>query len=212
MVLVDSRRIPRAPRYSGTNQTHVSVLTIYATITPYGRPSQAIQLNTNTQAHSRQKALTGLPHNTTHTNPRRGHTRTRFSHHPLSLATTHRISSPMGTKMFQFPTFPPNNYYKTSLSGSKTQTLLGYPIRKPPDQHLLVNSPRNIADRHVLHQLSTPRHPPNAPTKLKTKSHKNKDANNHYTKNQQPTPNTTNNPPRPTQKINPKGLVSVYMC
>ena len=111
MVLVDSRRIPRAPRYSGTNQTHMSVLTIYATITPYGRPSQAIQLNTNTQAHSRQKALTGLPHNTTHTNPRRGHTRTRFSHHPLSLATTHRISSPMGTKMFQFPTFPPNNYY-----------------------------------------------------------------------------------------------------
>ena len=34
----------------------------------------------------------------------------RFSHHPLSLATTNGISSPAGTKMFHFPTFPPHPY------------------------------------------------------------------------------------------------------
>lgn len=34
----------------------------------------------------------------------------RFSHPPLSLATTHGISSPAGTKMFHFPTFPPHPY------------------------------------------------------------------------------------------------------
>ena len=35
--------------------------------------------------------------------PPPGLTRQRFSHHPLSLATTHGISSPTGTKMFHFP-------------------------------------------------------------------------------------------------------------
>ena len=37
-------------------------------------------------------------------------TRARFSHHPLSLATTHGISSPTGTEMFHFPAFPPPPY------------------------------------------------------------------------------------------------------
>ena len=36
----------------------------------------------------------------------------------------------------------------------------GFPIRKSPDQSLLDSSPRHIAAYHVLHRLSTPRHPP----------------------------------------------------
>lgn len=31
--------------------------------------------------------------------------------HPLSLATTHRISFPAGTKMFHFPALPPHTLY-----------------------------------------------------------------------------------------------------
>ena len=39
--------------------------------------------------------------------PPTGITRPRFSHHPLSLATTHGVSSPAGTEMFHFPAYPP---------------------------------------------------------------------------------------------------------
>ena len=47
---------------------------------------------------------------TPHTQPLPSITRTRFNHHPLSLATTHGISSPTGTKMFHFPASPPTPY------------------------------------------------------------------------------------------------------
>ena len=36
----------------------------------------------------------------------------------------------------------------------------GFPIRRSPDQSLFDSSPRHIAAYHVLHRLSTPRHPP----------------------------------------------------
>ena len=42
--------------------------------------------------------------------PPPGLARQRFSHHPLSLATTHGISSPTGTEMFHFPASPPTPY------------------------------------------------------------------------------------------------------
>ena len=43
-------------------------------------------------------------------NPRRVIARARFNHHPLSLATTHGISTPAGTEMFHFPASPPAPY------------------------------------------------------------------------------------------------------
>ena len=107
-------------------------------------------------------------------------THTRFSHHPLSLATTNGISLPMGTKMFHFPTFLPY-WLLNSPAGNTPLQVLGSPIQKSPDQHSLVNSPRHIADRHVFHQLLIPRHPPNA-----HKNYKNKHTN-------EPTPNTPTN-------------------
>ena len=173
---------------------------------------------------------------TPHAQPSLSITHTRFSHHPLSLATTNGISLPMGTKMFHFPTFLPY-WLLNSPAGNTPLQVLGSPIQKSPDQHSLVNSPRHIADRHVFHQLLIPRHPPNAhknyknkhtneptpntPTNKgqmhlksknhsnKTKSHKNKDANNHYTIHQQPTPNTPNQP----QKDQPAVLnVNPIVC
>ena len=50
---------------------------------------------------------------TPHMQPLPSITHTRFSHHPLSLATTHRISFPTGTKMFHFPAFPPPPYTRS---------------------------------------------------------------------------------------------------
>jgi hypothetical protein len=42
----------------------------------------------------------------------------------------------------------------------------GCPIRKSPDQSLFSGSPKLIAASHVLHRLSTPRHPPTALSSL----------------------------------------------
>ena len=64
------------------------------------------------QAHApplRQKRKQNSP-TTPHTQPLPSITRTRFNHHPLSLATTHGISSPTGTEMFHFPASPPTPY------------------------------------------------------------------------------------------------------
>ena len=57
----------------------------------------------------RQKRKQNSP-TTPHTQPLPSITRTRFNHHPLSLATTHGISTPTGTKMFHFPASPPTPY------------------------------------------------------------------------------------------------------
>ena len=64
--------------------------------------------------------------------------------------------------MFHFPAFPPPPYTRSD-DGGPAQPGPGSPIRTPPDQSSLANSPGHIAGRNVLHQLLVPRHPPNAP-------------------------------------------------
>src|ERR671936_2404090 len=61
--------------------------------------------------------------------------------------------------MFQFPGLPSPALFD---SGGDTRALprAGFPIRKSPDQRLVSTSPGLIAAAHVLHRLSTPRHPP----------------------------------------------------
>ena len=52
----------------------------------------------------------------------------------------------------------------------------GFPIRRSPDQSSFDSSPRHIAAYHVLHRLSTPRHPPctlNSLTTLMRGCHRN---------------------------------------
>src|SRR3990172_13131441 len=44
----------------------------------------------------------------------------------------------------------------------------GFPIRRSPDQRLFDSYPRLFAAYHVLHRLSTPRHPPCTLTSLTT--------------------------------------------
>ena len=90
--------------------------------------------------------------------PPTGITRHRFSHHPLSLATTHGVSFPAGTEMFHFPAYPPQH----KPCGAGPQQPAGYPIRTPSDQSPVGGSPRPIAAPHVLHRYCLPRHPPYA--------------------------------------------------
>ena len=48
-------------------------------------------------------------------------------------------------------------------------TVTGFPIQKSPDQSLFSTSPKLIAAFHVFHRLLTPRHPPFALSSLATK-------------------------------------------
>ena len=63
---------------------------------------------------------------TPHAQPPTGITRHRFSHHPLSLATTHGVSFPAGTEMFHFPAYPPHQGAVTAHDGCRVS-----PFRNP---------------------------------------------------------------------------------
>ena len=161
MVLADSHRIPRAPCYNGkTPHTHTTRFRLQGSH-PL-RP--AIPDGSATQPHTRPtpaEMRTDAPQQPRRRSPCRVTTRQRFSHHPLSLATTHGISFPAGTKMFHFPAYTPTRPIHSG-AGNKTLLLLGSPIRNPSDQSLSDSSPRLIAVHHVLHRPLIPRHPPNA--------------------------------------------------
>ena len=106
-VRADSHGIPRVPRYSG-DTIHGARAYGYGAITLYGPVSNPVRLThafiTTANGVGR---WTGVP-TTPCAQPPTGITRARFSHHPLSLATTHGVSSPAGTEMFHFPAYPPH--------------------------------------------------------------------------------------------------------
>ena len=110
MVSADSHRIPRAPCYSGTPSRRPTG-SAYGALTHYGPPSQEVRLPTGFLTAPRHGSNGNndapQPHDR---NPCRVYTRPWFDHHPLSLATTHGISSPAGTEMFHFPASPPAPY------------------------------------------------------------------------------------------------------
>lgn len=154
-VWTDSRGIPRVPRYLGEHIDGPGAAG-YGAITLYGREFNPVRLTPDfITAAGLVGTRTTLP-TTPRTQPPTGITRTRFSHHPLSLATTHGISFPAGTEMFHFPAYPPHE------CGDSPQRLPGFPIRTPSDQSLVGGSPRPIAAPHVLHRSRVPRHPPYA--------------------------------------------------
>ena len=161
MVLADSHRIPRAPCYNGrTPYTHTTRFRLQGSH-PL-RP--AIPDGSATQPHTRPtpaEMRTDAPQQPRRRSPCRVTTRQRFSHHPLSLATTHGISSPTGTEMFHFPASPLAPY-TTSDTSDTPQRVPGLPIRTPSDHSPSAGSPRLIAGHHVLHRPLMPRHPPNA--------------------------------------------------
>ena len=95
MVPPVSRRVSRAPRYSGCGLVGESRYP-YGAVTRYGRPFQAVPVPHPSRCPSH--------------NPARALTRAVWAH-PLSLAATKGItnlfSSPAATKMFQFTAFAP---------------------------------------------------------------------------------------------------------
>ncbi len=63
--------------------------------------------------------------------------------------------------MFQFPGLAPDGLYiHPPVTPSGCPVTPGFPIRRSPDQCVFDHSPGHIAAYHVLHRLSTPRHPP----------------------------------------------------
>ena len=88
--------------------------------------------------------------------PRFGLVRVRS---PL-LAESRLISTPRGTKMFQFPRFPSTTYgFSGGCTGITPCTL---PHSDIPGSMPAGGSPRLIAACCVLHRLLAPRHPPYA--------------------------------------------------
>jgi hypothetical protein len=81
--------------------------------------------------------------------------------------------------------------------------VLGYPIRKPPDQRSVANSPGHIAGSHVLHRLLMPRHPPCALKNLNTTKNKMLAFTMQFSKHER-TPTLT--PPPNHQRQNPDAV------
>jgi len=85
------------------------------------------------------------------------------------LTESRLISFPPGTEMFQFPGLAPDGLcIHPPVTPSACAATPGYPIRRSPDQGPFDGSPGLIAAYHVLHRLSTPRHPPHTLSSLTT--------------------------------------------
>jgi hypothetical protein len=108
----------------------------------------------------RAVALSGWTHNPSRATAT-ALTRVKFGLFPVRsplLRESRLISTPRGTKMFQFPRFPPHTYgFSVGYDGMTRRTLphSGIPGSTPAD-----GSPRLLAAYHALHRLLAPRHPP----------------------------------------------------
>ena len=75
------------------------------------------------------------------------------------LTESRLLSFPPGTEMFQFPGFASTPYaFRCRFPTSRE----GCPIRRSQSQCSVTSSSGLFAGSHVLHRLSTPRHPPHA--------------------------------------------------
>lgn len=77
------------------------------------------------------------------------------------LTESRLISIPPGTEMCQFPGLARTGLYiQPAVMPSPCEVTPGFPIRTSPDHCLFDSSLEHFAAYHVLHRLSTPRHPP----------------------------------------------------
>lgn len=210
MVWADSHEIPRAPRYSGTkpNATHAQPATRLSRST--ARHPNLFTSHTQGRSKNRQILNDFVPQ------PRLRNP-CRVSH-ANGLANT-RYRSPLhtdyltkgGTKMFHFPPYQ-HTPIKTSMRANHTQLWSGYPIRKPPDQRTLANSPRlspattsfigtrcqgihqTLKNKKQTNKQKTPTTPKRSGqrTRFSQKKH-HKDTHIHSPKNKQPTQKTPKN-------------------
>ena len=110
MVLPDSRRVPRVPRYSGRYPRRLLHFD-YRTITFYGEPFQTLHLY-NSFVTPRGFRTNLQQHPTTPDMQRARAYTCRVWAIPISLAATLGIeflSLPEGTEMFHFPSFASPN-------------------------------------------------------------------------------------------------------
>ena len=96
----------------------------------------------------------------------------RFGLYPLSLAATDGVSVDFLSSRYLDVSVPWLSLYGLCIHPQMTPSgcpvTPGFPIRRSPDQSLLDSYPRLIAAYHVLHRLSTPRHPPHTLNNLTT--------------------------------------------
>ena len=156
MVLPDSHRVPRVPRYSGAcrESLHFRV-----------RGYHPLWLDFPVASTSKAICNSTMTGPTTPPNPKKrwfGLFRIRS---PL-LTESLLFSLPPGTKMVHFPGFA--SYGLCIQPQIPGYCPGGFPHSEIPGSTLVCSFPRLIAAYHVLHRLPSPRHPPCALSSLIT--------------------------------------------
>ncbi len=173
MVPADSRRVSRAPRYSGT-RARVQSAFAYVAITLYGRFFQIARLAaglvtlwfyTGTRPPTPSPPLRCQGFNL-RSQRKAGFGLFRFRS-PL-LTESLLLSFPPGTEMVHFPGFARTRLYiQRAVSGFFPE---GFPHSEIPGSKGASPSPRLFAGSRVLHRRLAPRHPPYALSSLTIKS------------------------------------------
>ena len=143
MVPAGSRRVPRAPRYSGFRYAPGGFA--HGALTRCGRAFQPVTLAS--------QAATPRPYNPAGASPRQ-----RFGLLPVRsplLGESLLFSLPPGTKMFQFPGFAPRH-----KGAVPPHTGGGLPHSDTCGSMAGCASPQLFAASRVLRRLLEPRHPP----------------------------------------------------
>ena len=146
-----SHRVTRVRWYSG--YCHVKILFAYRTVTYYGYSSQSILLKILNQLCS------PLPHKNYFL---------WFGLFPFGsplLWKSSFLSFPVGTKMFQFPTFPFIHYF-TYVWIIRLLLLIEFPHSDIHVLSIICIYAWLFAAYHVLHRLLMPRHSPYALSSL----------------------------------------------
>ena len=159
MVLADSHGISRVPCYSGITTHNQQLFRLRDSHPLRSRfPTCSTTTTASCSPHAEEERMT--PQHRACNTSTFTHTRFRLFRFRSPLLTESQLfSSPVGTEMFHFPTFPPHTLY-IQMRVTTHNMPRGSPIRTPSDHSSFTNSPRLIAGYRVLHRLLMPRHPP----------------------------------------------------
>ena len=169
MVPVDSRRVSRAPRYSGT-RVRVQAAFAYVVITLYDRLFQAVRLAAGLVTlwfYTDARPTTPSPPLKSQISNLKSQRKTGFGlfrvRSPL-LAESLLFSLPPGTEMVHFP-----GLARTRLCVQRAVAGFcpaGFPHSEIPGSKGVSPYPRLIAGNRVLHRRLAPRHSPYALSSL----------------------------------------------